>query len=347
MFFISIFALLLNVATAVELPFELQLRLPKTVPLSPPIRSITPQEFTKAFQKNKPFSFVGAGCEGFVLKDASGSAWKFSLIFILDPEQLSENWKEMLLELRALPEFDKIHKLLIERKVKGWPLKTLPLKREVYGGLIWSRYNSPEDVVMPQEMSTDEFAYRTRYVEAPSLGQVLTLDRQEKSPYSMPAIWRELVRLQKINEAILLDTGFAVDLFNPSNILVAGTFENPRLIAVDYSLAYPQENSVRWLEKRGHTLPQSNHLRDLVGAFPFPLVSTQVVSSRLFNLNYKQALNYVAAYFEIPTNKSLTNIHKLAFLKKWRNQSGAMNHANISVARCDLLLTGLKNIFSN
>jgi hypothetical protein len=271
------------------------------------IPRIPVDEFIHEFISSAPLQRLGAGVEGVVFKDSRGRAWKISiaiahalgLVEIPKDRILISNSqiKELAKKWKALSgnKYFRLKSFLARRVFKGWPMRSQSLTRELVGNLLWKSF-SPGEVLSPSFVSEDQFGFCTTYVPGPQFYTVLEDERYTKNNYSIPPLWKDLVKIQKANERMLEETGFAVDAFSPLNMLVTGSQKKPRLVLIDNGLSAPQKNARDWLRALGKTIPTNPFTSQFAGFITPMVVSPLIVSHGLWKLDYNQAMTYMRAY---------------------------------------------------
>jgi hypothetical protein len=216
-------------------------------------------------------------------------------------------------------------------------MRSLSLTRELVGNLLWKSF-SPGEVISPLFVSEDQFGFCTTYVPGPQLHTVLENERYAKNNYSMSPLWNDLVKIQKANERMLEETGFAVDAFSPLNMLVTGSPKKPRLVLIDNGLSAPQQNARDWLREKGSIIPSNPFTSQFAGFITPMVVSPLIISHGLWKLDFNQAMVYMRAYSgkrtQVNILKELSNIPEL----KSERHPRILNHKNIKLACARLLM---------
>ncbi len=311
------------------------------------VRVVSVGGFIEGLRRSEPLALVGAGTEGAIFKDRAGSAWKLSLgvaeslrLLMVAPRDdrldlgekrgLKRRWREAG-GLSSIVEA--LSRLLPERARRGWPMKNQSLRHELLGNELLGRFTD-RALNAPSEVTRDGFGYKTRWIEGESLDSVIKSKRRDAE--EMGEIWRELAYWQRVNERMLLATGYVADLLSPSNLIVTGRKGSLRIVPVDNSLARPTPEVVAWYASHGVPIPEPD-ARSIEEAKPFvfPAMSLQIVSHRMWGLSYEQALAYVAAYFDLPDPSSAAR--RLAQVRKWAHPKypRLLDHANIDRARSE------------
>ena len=312
--------------------------------------------FFERLQQSAPIRFVGSGSDGLVLMDRYFRTWKLSFaileangILAIDPSRnrisdaekrrLKQQWPNFKTLSNESPDALRIQQAYEFHKNLGLGIKNNSLTREIWGGMFRAAYSSAEDGKIPDLVSEDGYAYRTKYKMGIDLDHWIKLDQTGSSGYSREAVFREVIRLQRINQTIFEKTGFMVDLFNPGNFILSGPPLTPHIAVVDYSMSYANQEVSDWRVRSIQTPLRRNivpgELISTLGAFPFPTSQTIILSSELWRLSYEQALSYVAVLFHTDQNESKTH---LANLYPFRNERypQVMNYSNIERARTEM-----------
>ncbi len=320
------------------------------------IPELSPEEFAAQFaaRQQRP---LGAGFNGLVFVDDQNKVTKFSNAVIasigkvtldtrpgvlrFSPEQiaaLAPHWAGLNandgMRSANIPEL---------RGVDGdTPLGSQPLGEELLGSLVWAAFN-PRYTTMPEVVSSDGLAFRTRLVEGVPLAKILRSQRDGTAlhrGYDMAKIWRQVMFWQQIGRMMLRDCGLTLDLFQPNNMMVGGTRDNPQIEVLDHALARPSEQAMAFYRERDWVIPSPPFPESELRLIVWPTMSQHIVSSMLWGLSFQQAIDYLKAYYDL--NDTHDAMRRLAALEPWTIVEAPFlgDYTNIRIARRILRVHG-------
>jgi hypothetical protein len=313
------------------------------------IPEVSPEEFAAQFasRQQRP---LGAGFNGLVFLDDQNKVTKFSNavmaavgkvtlsqrpgILRFTPEQvaaLAPQWSGLL----ANTGLRDANVPALRGVAQDEPLGSQPLGEELLGTLIWSSFN-PRYTAFPEVVSSDGLAFRTRLIEGVPLAKILRSQREGTDlhrNYDMAKLWRVVVFWQQMGRLMLRDLGLTLDMFQPSNMMVYGTADQPQIELLDHALARPTAEALSFYTEHNWVIPPPPIPETEMRLIVWPTMSQHVVSSLLWSMSFQQAVDYMKAYYDLEDGYDA--IRRIAALEPWTIVEAPFlgDYTNIRIAR--------------
>jgi len=275
------------------------------------IPSVSPEQFVSAISEQGTLSLVGSGYNGVTFKDKLKRLSKVSYAVFLAHPETKERWGA-LHSLNGVPDLSEAA-AAPDRKINSFAVE-----KELMGTLLWSAYFPKAATRFPDLVSTDGRAYRRPYVEGIALNTVLDAQRSKKpselKKYNKQKLWERINEVLNLGEKMLLETGMMVDLVNPANFIVTGTYDDPKLDVIDNELLRPSTEALAvYVKEKGVQIPDAEYAqgRDFI---QWPLMPDHIVFTTLWGMNFTQALDFLQVRYKINRTEA---IKKLASIPEW------------------------------
>jgi hypothetical protein len=325
------------------------------------IPSLTPGELLNRFADGRPREIraIGAGFNGIVFANHKNETIKlnFAVLAALGKVSLQsqiQSLSDMELQLAGgkwrvyfdIPAMRDVDVPAL-RRAPSEPLGSQPLMDELYGTLVWAVFN-PEFTEFPGMISDDGLAFTSKWIDGVPLIALLRSQRENgdlHQKYDFKRIWKQVVHWQAVSEVMVRSSGYTVDMFTPGNFMVTGDPKAPVLRPIDTALARPTDEALAWYESQGWHVPKVSTLDSAMRVIVWPTMPEHVVSSVLWGLDFRQAIEYVRAAYGFPTDHLA--IQKMATFQPWKIVEAPFlgDYANIENAR--RLRTRVKSRFKS
>lgn len=233
------------------------------------------------------------------------------------------------------------------------------IQREILGQILWRTYDRYTYSI--NAISSDLQALQRPHEYGRTLKEILS------NPYlyaqhgpRAQSLWAEVIRIQKLAETMLLETGLSVDLRSASNFIVRGQGDSTRISNIDYELILPNQATRNYYRVQGKKIPSiqvpqnhrtfigrndsevrpthihfhSNHTRPLTPLdlnIPRALLSpSAILISPDWSLTPEQAQDYLQVRFGVSKEGAVRLLEQVPKYKK--------NVPTLKMGRCQFFL---------
>lgn len=275
---------------------------------------------------------IGAGYNGAAIRTKEGMLIKLSHRILGHDAIIRKAWDK----LYTLPLMQQLDLPVLKEVDPDRSLNPNASQKELLGSLLWAVYFPQAVESFPDKVSKDGLGYRRKFVPGTPLDKIFKLQATapHECKYNMQKTWQQIVKFQKLGEQMLFETGVMVDLLNPSNFIITGTFDDPIIELIDHEFVRPTPEAVTYYKAQGIQIPHFEFI-DVFQFVHWPLMPEHIVFSTLWNLTYEQALNYMMVYHDL--NSRDQAVERLAKVPEWKITlvEGRENYENIRRARAE------------